>query len=236
MRHSATSVAQGRQRRRAAGAKASRSVAHVAVDLGAVARGAEHQVGGKADQAVAAAGRAAFDRFEQEVAAPRLDQLQRGRDRGFGIGDLRRQTSAGPPGRMRGAGARQQPRMSMRRRSVGGVGALTRQLRPWRGRAPPGCASRRPCRAPRGRTAAIIFAPERRGQVVLRGRQRSRGSLRASPGADRVEIDDRTSRPLPGASSSLALFGAIENISASAGSAPLRVGGELRRAATSTGV
>jgi hypothetical protein len=37
---------------------------------------------------VPAARLAALDRFEQEIAATRLDQLERGGDGGFGIGDL----------------------------------------------------------------------------------------------------------------------------------------------------
>jgi hypothetical protein len=49
---------------------------------------AEQQVGGEPDQAVAPTDLAALDRLEQEIAAPGLDQLQRGGDRGLGIGDL----------------------------------------------------------------------------------------------------------------------------------------------------
>jgi len=60
----------------------------VRVDHGFATRGAEDQIGGEPDQAVAAADRSAFDRFEQEIAAAGLDQLERCRDRGFGIGNL----------------------------------------------------------------------------------------------------------------------------------------------------
>jgi hypothetical protein len=58
-----------------------------AVDFGAVALRAEHQIGVQPQQAVAPAHRAAFDRFEQEVAPFRLHQLQRGGDRCFGVGN-----------------------------------------------------------------------------------------------------------------------------------------------------
>ena len=73
------------------------------VDLSAFARGPENEVRGQADQAVAAAGRAALDRFEQEVAAARLDQLERSGDRGFGIGDLRQPDQARASGGVSGA-------------------------------------------------------------------------------------------------------------------------------------
>lgn len=53
------------------------------------------QIGGEPDQAVPPAGRAAFDRFEQEVAAAGLDQFQRGGDRRFGVGDLRQPDDPG---------------------------------------------------------------------------------------------------------------------------------------------
>ena len=47
---------------------------------------AKQKVGIEAEQAVAAAYFAAFDRFEQEIATPGLDQLERCPDRGLGIG------------------------------------------------------------------------------------------------------------------------------------------------------
>ena len=89
--------------RRAAAAKASRSCSPVAVDLAGMARGAEHQIGVQPQQAVAPAHFAAFDRFEQEIAAPRLDQLDRRADRGFGIGNQ-------PPPDQRGLALRPAPR------------------------------------------------------------------------------------------------------------------------------
>jgi hypothetical protein len=57
------------------------------VDLASVASGAEQQVGVEPKQTVAAAHFAALDRFEQEIAAPGLDQLERGADGRFGVGD-----------------------------------------------------------------------------------------------------------------------------------------------------
>ena len=47
----------------------------------------EHQVGVEAQQAVAPAHLAAFDAFQQEIAATVLDQLHRRADRGFRVGD-----------------------------------------------------------------------------------------------------------------------------------------------------
>jgi hypothetical protein len=57
------------------------------VDLGGMAGGAEYKVRVEPEQAVAPAHFAAFDRFEQEIAAPGLDQLERGADRCLGVGD-----------------------------------------------------------------------------------------------------------------------------------------------------
>src|SRR3546814_6636172 len=69
-----------------------------------VAGGAEHQIGGEAEQAVAPAHRAALDRFEQEIAAPRLDQLERRGDRGLAILDRALPDERGATGVERGAG------------------------------------------------------------------------------------------------------------------------------------
>ena len=55
------------------------------IDFARVPRRAEHQVGIEPQQAVAPAGVAALDRFEQEVAAARLDQLERRAHRGLGV-------------------------------------------------------------------------------------------------------------------------------------------------------
>jgi hypothetical protein len=62
-------------------------VAPGAVDLAGPPGSAEHQVGVEAEQAVAPAHFAALDRFEQEIAAPGLDQLERRADRSLGVGD-----------------------------------------------------------------------------------------------------------------------------------------------------
>src|SRR6188508_801658 len=48
---------------------------------------AKHQVGVEAEQAVTPSHRAPFDGLEQKVAASRLDQLERGADRRFRVGD-----------------------------------------------------------------------------------------------------------------------------------------------------
>ena len=88
----------------------------MAVDLGGVAMRTEDEIGREADQAVPPARRAAFDRFEQEVAAARLDELKRGGDRRFGVGDLpppdERRAPGGEGRDRRGAGAH----LSCRRR------------------------------------------------------------------------------------------------------------------------
>jgi hypothetical protein len=64
--------------------------------------GAEHQVGVEPEQAVASANLAAFDRFEQEVAAPRLNQLECRADRSLSVGDElapdKRRLAGGQPG------------------------------------------------------------------------------------------------------------------------------------------
>ena len=60
----------------------------LAVDLALGALGAIDEVGGQADQAVAATHRAALDRFQQEVAAVRLEQLERSGDRRVCVGNL----------------------------------------------------------------------------------------------------------------------------------------------------
>ena len=73
------------------------------VDLCAVARGAEHQIGIQPDQAVASADFAAFDRFEQEVAAAFLEQLDGGANRRFSIGDHLAPHQRGPALRQRRA-------------------------------------------------------------------------------------------------------------------------------------
>jgi hypothetical protein len=57
---------------------------------------AEQQVGIEAEQAVAPAHFAALDRFEQEIAAPRLDELERRADRRFGIRDELAPDERGP--------------------------------------------------------------------------------------------------------------------------------------------
>ena len=58
---------------------------------------AEHQIGIKPEQAVAPAHFAALYRFEQEVATPRLDQLERRTYRGFRIGDQPMPDQRGAP-------------------------------------------------------------------------------------------------------------------------------------------
>src|SRR3546814_10053059 len=58
-----------------------------AVDFGCPAIGAKHQIGVQADQRIAAARSAAFHRFQQKITASRLGQLQKRRNRGFGVGD-----------------------------------------------------------------------------------------------------------------------------------------------------
>ena len=55
--------------------------------LGALAVSAEQQIGGEAEQAVAAARTAALNRFQQEIATPGFDQLERRQNRRFGIRD-----------------------------------------------------------------------------------------------------------------------------------------------------
>ena len=61
------------------------------VDLGAGAGRAEDEVGVEPDHRIAAALRAALDRFEQEHgAAPPCGELQVGRYRGLQVGDQRR--------------------------------------------------------------------------------------------------------------------------------------------------
>lgn len=64
----------------------------------------EHKVRREADQAVASTHGAALDRLQQEVAAARLDQLERGGDRRFGIRDLLAPDQRGAPGRKGGTG------------------------------------------------------------------------------------------------------------------------------------
>ena len=71
-----------------------------AVHEGPLAIGTKDEVGSEADQAVPPARRAALHRFEQEIAATRLDQLQRGGDRGLRVGNLTR------PGERRAAGGK----------------------------------------------------------------------------------------------------------------------------------
>jgi hypothetical protein len=66
------------------------------VDFAQRAGCAEHQVWVDPEQAVASAGVAAFDRFEQEVAAFGLDQLECRADRGLGIGDQPAPDEGGP--------------------------------------------------------------------------------------------------------------------------------------------
>src|SRR3546814_14524424 len=85
------------------------------VDRGLVAGGAEHQIGGEAEQAVAPAHRAALDRFEQEIAAPRLDQPERRGDRGLAILDRALPDERGATGGEHGA------RWAERRGGKGGV-------------------------------------------------------------------------------------------------------------------
>ena len=73
--------------------------APVAVDPRGVAGDLEHQVGVEPEQAVAPACFAALDRFEHPVAAPRLDQLERRRNRRFDVGDQPLPNDrAAPPG------------------------------------------------------------------------------------------------------------------------------------------
>ncbi len=66
----------------------------VAADARGVAGNLEHQVGIEAEQAVAPARLAAFDRFGTQVTAAGLDQLERRRYRGF---DVRRSAAARRP-------------------------------------------------------------------------------------------------------------------------------------------
>ena len=61
-------------------------VAPLAIDLSFRARCAEQEIGIQAQQAVTPANLAALHRFQEEVTAPRLDQLESCTDRGFGIG------------------------------------------------------------------------------------------------------------------------------------------------------
>ena len=62
-------------------------MAPVAVDPRRVAGDFEKQVGVEADQAVASARLAAFNRFEHPVAAAGLDKFERRRYRGFDVGN-----------------------------------------------------------------------------------------------------------------------------------------------------
>ncbi len=78
----------------------------MAVGLGLRSMCAEQQVGGEPDQAVPAADLAALDRFEQEVAAAGLDQLQCGGDGRLGVRDL-----AAPDQRRAAGGERRLGRM-----------------------------------------------------------------------------------------------------------------------------
>ncbi len=64
--------------------------ARLAVHLGAVAEAAPDQVGLEADEGIAPARGAAFDRFEEEAVGPPIRQLEHGRDRRLEIGDQRR--------------------------------------------------------------------------------------------------------------------------------------------------
>ncbi len=80
--------AQGNERRLGTGREKLRVGQRVAGDLGTTGAGAEHDVGVEPDHRVAAAYRAALDRFEQEAApGAARRQLQVGRHRRFEIGD-----------------------------------------------------------------------------------------------------------------------------------------------------
>ena len=57
------------------------------IDLGCRAIGPPHQIGVAADDGVAAAGRTAFDRFQQETVRPLRRELEHDRDRRFEVGD-----------------------------------------------------------------------------------------------------------------------------------------------------
>ena len=72
-----------------AGREAVGVAARGAVDLGAAAVRAPDQVGIEPDDRIAAAHRAAFDRFEQEAHRPAAGDLQERRDRRFEVGDQR---------------------------------------------------------------------------------------------------------------------------------------------------
>jgi hypothetical protein len=61
--------------------------AGVAVDLGLVAAAAPDHIGLQADDRIATAHRAAFDRFQQEGIGAAVGQLEHGRDRSLEIGD-----------------------------------------------------------------------------------------------------------------------------------------------------
>ncbi len=74
----------------------------VAIDLGLRAIGAKEEIGIEAEQAVAPARTPALYRFEKEVAAPGFDQLERCRNRGFGVRD-----DAAPDQRTASGGKRQ---------------------------------------------------------------------------------------------------------------------------------
>ena len=95
----------------------------VAVDLGLVAVDPEDHVGVEADHRIAAARRAAFDRFQQEhVAGAPARQFQKGRDRRFEIGDEPGRRQGGRPPRNRRRKRRRRARTL--RRSLFAVSAV----------------------------------------------------------------------------------------------------------------
>ena len=81
--------AQRRQRRLAAGLERLAVLARGAVDLGRVGACAPHHVGIEPDDRVAPAHRAALDGFEEKAQRLVGAGLEKGRDRGFEVGDQR---------------------------------------------------------------------------------------------------------------------------------------------------
>ena len=143
-----------------------------AVDLGALAGRAEDEVGIEADHRIAAALRAALDRFEQEhVARAAARQLEIGRDRRLEVGDQRRDRDLGFAGRI---GARE--------RFVIGQGGH-RFSRPRRIGGRPGGRRRRACGAARrhiGRAGSSRVAVSSSDAIAL-----TRASAKSTGGVGR---------------------------------------------------